>query len=167
MPLNDALNLSQLPDSARRGLRSPRIVTLTAGQILYRFASTSSPAHLWAAGPWWMYEHDYHKIIAQHQQGKLSLGYLGRSAMAVQQSWSKMDVVVKAVVSQDIKAFAGRGRTQYREMTPNGMFITLTGWENVEQLFIPNIGDRNGRTSLGWQALNVVQQQIVSSQQLY
>jgi hypothetical protein len=174
MALNDTLDLSRLPDNARAGLRSPQVVTLNAGQGLFRFSSTSSPQHLWAAGPWWMYEHDYQKIVAEYQLSRarhgedgLTLGYLGRAAMAVKQSWSKMDVVVKAIVSQDIKAFAGLGRSQFNERMPNGIRITWKGWPNVQQLFIPNISDKHGLTLAGQQALLVLGQSFVASQQIF
>ncbi len=174
MPINDDLDLINLPDIAGSGLRSPRVVTLTSGQVLFRFASTTSRPETWAAGPWWMYDYDYYKIVAayeesraQHGKDGLTLGFLGRAAAAVKQSWSKTDVVVKAVVNNDIKAFAGPGRSQYNERMRNGIQVTWRGWRNVEQLFIPNIGDCNGRTSLGYQALLVLRQKIVKSQQLF
>ena len=174
MPLNDDLDLSKLPEIAASGLRSPRVVMLNAGQVLFRFASTASRPNVWAAGPWWMYDHDYYKVVAAHLESRakhkeegLTLGFLGRAAMAVQQSWSKMDVVVKAVVNNDIKVFAGLGRSQYNEQMPNGISITWKGWPSVEQLFIPNIGDRGGRTLLGYSALLVLRQKLVSSQQVF
>ena len=37
--LNDDLDLSALTDDARKGLRSPQVVILKKGQVLYRFAS--------------------------------------------------------------------------------------------------------------------------------
>lgn len=166
MPLNADLKLSDLPDSAKNGLRQARIVTLTSGESIFRFASTDRPNSMWAASPWWMYERDYRKIIQAHEESDLTLGFLGRSAMAVQPSYSLMDVSVKAFVLQDINAFCGLGRPQYREALPNGMFLTIRGWPNVEQLFIPNISGPLGRTSLGYQVLGVTRQKIVSSQQL-
>jgi hypothetical protein len=178
MPLNASLNLDDLPVQVRQsienGMRSPRVVTLATGQVLFRFASSDSSPALWAAGAWWLFEHDYQKILAQHlisqkQHGAdgLTLGYLGRVATAVKQGWSKTDVVVKAVVSQEINAFAGRGRPQYKERAPNGIYYTFSGWHDTEQIYIPNIGDRHGRTLLGYQALNIRRQKLVGSQQLF
>ncbi len=166
MTLNADLTLAQLPSDAVEGLRQPRVVTLQAGQILFRFASSDRPKETWAARPWWMYEHDYRKIIQTNDESDLSLGLLGRWAMAVPQSVSKMDVVIKAVVLQDVNAFCGLGRTQYRDLLPNGMWLTLRGWPHVNQLYIPNVGDAHGRTLLGYQALTVLRQKLVSSHQL-
>ncbi len=121
-----------------------------------------------------MYERDFQRIIAEHAKSQakhgpigLTLGYLGRAAMAVQQSWNKADVLIKARVQQDIKAFVGRAQPQYRERAPNGIYFTMQGWPGAEQIFIPNIGDRHGRTPLGLQGLLVIDQQRVDSQRLY
>ena len=51
---------------AKQGIRSPQVVTLPAGQVLFRFASTKNrvtgeniPSTNWARGAWWIQEHDY------------------------------------------------------------------------------------------------------------
>lgn len=178
MVLNDGLSLDTLSDRERStltsGMRSPRVVTLHAGDVVFRFASTQSPNESWAAGPWWATEMDYRKVISEHTRSQhehgddgFSLGYVGRTAFAVQPSWSKMDIVVKAIVLNDIKAFAGRGQRQHREVLPNGMHLTLSGWAEVDQIFIPGIGAWDGsmvqRTTLGFQALKVLRQKRISS----
>jgi hypothetical protein len=155
-------------------MRNPRAVTLAMGQVLYRFASSDTPEAMWAAGAWWLYERDFQKIVEQyrlsherHGEGGLTLGWLGRVAAAVRQGWSKTDVLVKASVKRELTAFAGRGRTQYKERAPNGILYTYAGWPDVEQLYIPNLGDRNGLTPLGAQSLHIISQQKIDSQQLF
>jgi hypothetical protein len=180
MPLNDPLDLKGLPPKEQErilsGMRSPQVVTLHAGEIIYHFASTegktktdlvSIPPSRWTAGAWWTYERDFRRIVAQHLDSGWSLGLTARSANAIQQSWSRVDVLVEAIVIKDINAFAGPGRTQHREMAPNGMYITLPGWPDVTQLYIPNIVDRHGLTALGREALDVRSQGVIDSQQLY
>jgi hypothetical protein len=164
--LNPNLNLSQLPAEAAGGLRQPRVDCLQTGEILFRFASTERSKDLWASGPWWVREQDYRKIVRAHEQSDWSLGLTGRSALAVKQGWNQMDVVVKALVMQDINVFCGLGRTQYRELLPNGWYLTLRGWPDIEQVYIPNIGGPHGRTLVGYQALKVLRQKRVSSLQL-
>lgn len=164
MALNAHLDTAELPDAARAGLRQAKVVTLYEGQVLFRFASSDRPKEFWASSPWWMYEHDYRRVIAAHKESGWSLGLVGRSAMAVRPSHSRrMDVVVKAMVLDDINAFCGLGRTQHRDPLPNGMYLTLPGWSDVSQLYIPGISDRCGRTRLGFQAISIVRQKIVSS----
>ena len=121
-------------------------------------------------GPWWIRERDYRRIISayeaergKHGEDALSLGFLGRAAVAVQHSWSKVDVVVKAQVVEDINVFAGRGQRQYREWLRANIYITLSGWPQIEQLFIPNLGDQNGLTELGRRALLVLRKKTITS----
>lgn len=133
---------------ASRGIRSPQVETLPAGQVLFRFASTKiikngelfpSDSSRWANGAWWVLEEDYRKIITRFLQGKLPLGTTARSAVAVQPSWSLMDVSIKAYIINEMRVFKGVGSTQYHDMMPNGMRMTLTGWSDISQIYIPNM----------------------------
>lgn len=149
---------------AKQGIRAPKVVTLPAGQVLFRFASTknvltgaSIPSTHWARGAWWVQEHGYRKIVVNFTQGKLPLGTVGRSAVAVQPSWSNMDVSIKAYLLNDMKVYIGQGSTQYREQLPNGMFITLAGWPGVEQIYIP------GMRGAAFQNIRIQRQKIISS----
>ena len=61
---------------ACEGIRNPRVVTLRAGVALFRLASArnpttgeETPSDLWTRSPWWLFEHDYHKIIKQYRKG--------------------------------------------------------------------------------------------------
>lgn len=164
----------QLRETVLSGMRSPRAVRLGAGEVLYRFASSDAPEATWAAGAWWLYERDFRKIVEQfrlsrgrHGADGLTLGWLGRVAAAVRQGWSRTDVLVKAAVRKEVGAFAGRGRTQYKERAPNGILYTYSGWPDVEQLYIPGIGGRAGLTPLGAESLHVIWQQKIESQQLF
>ena len=168
--LNDDLETQKAPDEALKGLRSPRVVTLAHGEFIYRFASSQTPRSLVAASPWWIREQDHRRILARVAQGKLSTGFVARSSLAVQQSWGNlMDVLVRAVVLEDIKAFCGSARTQYREQAPNGMFITWRGAANIEQLFIPGVSQPKGAglTDLGRRAIQLVELQQIDTFQLW
>lgn len=178
--LNPDLHIGMLPDDARKGLRNARVITLHAGQLLFRFASSQGrdgvglPRHLWPARPWWVTWENYKLIVAEvkksfqlHGKDRLTLGYMGRVALAVQQSFGRADILVKAKVASGINVFTGRGATQYNEEMPNGWRITMTGWPQIEQLHIPNINDRAGFTDLGRQAIQVISCIRIESQQLY
>jgi hypothetical protein len=130
---------------ASAGIRAPKVTTLQAGESVFRFASTknmktgaSIPSDQWALGSWWLPEASYRQIIQNYQSGKLSLGTVGRAAAAVQPSWSNMDVSIKARVVEDIDVYIGKGKTQYRDELPNGMFVTLEGWPDIDQIYIPS-----------------------------
>jgi hypothetical protein len=149
---------------AKQGIRRPEIVTLPAGQILFRFASTknmrtgaSIPSNQWARGAWWIEEHNYRKIIDRFSQGRLGLGTVGRSAAAVQPSWSNMDVSIKACLVQEMNVYMGQGSTQYRDQLPNGMVVTLTGWPDIQQIYIPGI------RGPAFNNLRIMRQKVIST----
>lgn len=149
---------------ANQGIRAPKVTTLPAGQVLFRFASTknvltgaSIPSTHWARGAWWVREHDYRKILDSFTKGKLTLGTVARSAVAVQPSWSNMDVSIKAYLLNDMKVYVGQGSTQHREQLPNGMFVTLSGWPVVEQIYVP------GMRGAAFQNICILRQKIISS----
>lgn len=165
MTVNADLNLTRAEfDRASRGMRNPQIVLLHAGDELFRFASTknvqtgaSIPSDQWARGAWWFQEHDYRTIIDRYQAGKLGLGTVGRMAGAVQPSWSNMDVSIKARLLDDINVYVGKGSTQYRDELPNGMVVTLAGWPDIDQVYIP------GMRGPALTALQIVRQKIITT----
>jgi hypothetical protein len=149
---------------ASQGIRNPKVVTLPAGEVLFRFSSTSNvktgdtiPSSEWARAPWWFLEEDYRRIIERHQASALGLGTIARAAGAVLPSWSLMDVSIKVRLRFDTKVYTGRGRTPDREALPNGMYIRLPGWPDVQQIYIPNLRGQAFAT------LEVVRQKRVTS----
>ena len=165
MPLNADLETTKTEFArASAGIRSPRIASLTPGDEIFRFASSRRPPmgdaiqpSKWALGAWWFPEASYRIIIQRYQAGKLALGTVARAAGAVQPSWSYMDVSIKARVTREVLVYFGRGKTQYRDQLPNGMFVTLQGWPDIEQIYIP------GTPNIIMQALHVVRQKIVTT----
>jgi hypothetical protein len=153
--------------AASAGIRNPQEELVAQDELLYRFASSTNPSSAWAAGPWWWRRDDIVKMLAASKKTSLTFGFTARIAGAVQQSWCKMDRLIKAVVKEDLLAYTGRGQTQYREMAPNGMYITLAGWSDVTQLFIPGLGEKGVRTPLGLKALDVIVHFPIESLQLY
>ncbi len=165
--VNDSLTTDH-PEFSRAaaGIRKPTVVTLDAGQVIFRFASTERiengkrlPTNSadWANGAWWVKEADYRIIISEFLKSKLSLGTIARSAAAVQPSWSLVDVSIKAHIINDMKVFEGVGAPQFNDSLPNGMKMTLSGWPNVSQLYIPNMrGTARGN-------IHIQRQKVISS----
>lgn len=148
-PVNDGLSTSH-PEYSRAsgGIRSPAVRMLEEGQVVFRFASTKQirngklyPTNSddWANGSWWVLEEDYRKIISRFKQGDLNLGTTARSALAVQPSWSLMDVSIKGFLLNDMYVFHGSGSTQYNDVMPNGMTMTLQGWPDITQIYVPGM----------------------------
>jgi hypothetical protein len=142
-------NLASTKDEYSRasaGIKNPKVVTLAAGDEIFRFASTknlqtgaSLTPDQWVRGAWWFQDADYRLIIERYLKGNLALGTVGRIAGAVQPSWSNMDVSIKARLLDDMEVYVGPGATQYRDELPNGMFVTLSGWPDITQVYIPNM----------------------------
>jgi hypothetical protein len=131
---------------AAKGIKNPKVVALAAGDSIYRFASTknfqtgaSLTPDQWVRGAWWFQEADYRLIIERYLKGNLALGTVGRIAGAVQPSWSNMDVSIKAHLLDDMEVYVGLGAKQYRDELPNGMYVTLSGWPYIIQVYIPNM----------------------------
>ncbi len=165
MTVND--NLSSTLDElsrAKQGIRRPKVVTLKAGEALFRFASTknmntgaSIPSHQWARGAWWIPEPCYRRVIDNYTQDGLALGTVARGAAAVQPSWSKMDVSIKAYLIHDMNVYIGKGSTQFRDALPNGMFFTSRGWSDIDQIYIPNM------RGASFKNLKVVRKKIITT----
>jgi hypothetical protein len=165
MTVNADLEMSKLEYArAAAGIRNPKVVTLSAGEAVFRFASTRNPqtgadvpSDQWARGAWWFREADYRTILQKYHTGRLGFGTVARMAGAVQPSWSLMDVSVKAELLDDIKVYTGKGATQYRDELPNGMYVTLTGWPDVDQLYIP------GMRGPAFLALRIIRKKVITT----
>lgn len=151
-------------DYAATGIRNPAVTVLMPGEDLYRFASSVDPGsgrkvslQAQVGSGWWFRSRDWQKILKAYLSGALNLGTVARIAGAVQWSWSNMDVFVKARVLAEVEAWEGFGRPQYRDILPNGMAVTLRGFPNVVQLYIP--GMRSGAAG----ALRIVDRLEVAS----
>lgn len=173
MTLNAGLTLDSVDaktaELVKSGIRAPRVRRLPPGMKLYRFAcADNAPTH-WPAGPWWVGQKTFHRIVQEaiRQDSQFGMGWAARHALAIRQQWSKVNALVEAVVAEEIYVFAGTGKNQYREPAPNGMLVTWAAWPNVEQMFLPHISDRFGLTDLGRRALTVYRSAPITSYQLF
>jgi len=165
MTINQGLDSTKAEFSrAGQGIRNPMVMTLSAGDVIFRFASTKNPlsgadipSDQWARGAWWFQEADYRRINERYRAGQLGFGTVARSAGAVQPSWSLMDVSIKARLLDDIEVYAGPGLTQYRDQLPNGMYVTMKGWSDIVQLYIP------GMRGPAFRAIQIVRQKIITT----
>ena len=120
----------------------PRIVTLNAGQTIFRWVHSGtggSPLEK-AAGPWWSTKRGAQAILRDAKGGDTS-GH-ARAFSNIARSWgSDLGTVVCATVTGAIKCFLGVGRAIYDE--PNREVWDSGG----HQLYIPNMSEK-GPT--GW-----------------
>lgn len=120
----------------------PRIVTLNAGQTIFRWvhsATGGSPLEK-AAGPWWSTKRGAQAILRDAKGGDTA-GH-ARAFSNIARSWgSDLGTVVCATVTGAIKCFLGVGRAIYDE--PHKEVWDSGG----HQLYIPNMSEK-GPT--GW-----------------
>lgn len=173
MILNEGLKAQDAPEDAKKGLKHIEVTPLFSGEDLYRFSSRKSPSYT----PWWIRRTDFQIFVREwgdankelrerYPGGKWKVGYYARVAFGVQQSWKNdMDLIIHAKVKAgvQIQAFIGMSRTQYHDLAPNGMTITLTGSPNVRQIYIPDISADRALTDVGRLAIDVMQAVEVES----
>lgn len=194
-PVASPLSLHALPardrERLRSGMRAPTVATIPAGAPLYRFASSYDryrkapiPASRWATGPWWFDQQGFDLIRAEHAASlrahgndpkrALTFGFLARQAAAVKQEWSNVDVLVIARAATAFEVFTGKGRAQHEVPDRSTGFwnydvrFTWTGWERINQIFIPFLDlNRPGHRADGTLLFRVMQEDTIASQQLF
>ena len=130
------------------GMKSPAVRRLSPGTKLFRVADSSKASSTDgkvdpAAANWWSGQKAFNKMmkycVEQDSLGR-GLGYAAREASAVLFQWSDCDVLVEAYVKRNVSIFYGKGNAQ-SEMF-GGASVTFTGWDDIEQWFIPGASER-------------------------
>jgi hypothetical protein len=123
------------------GIRNPQPMHLHPQQYLYRFASSTSPAAAQLGGGWWLeYEH-FRTIRAFADENGYSLRDAARLFLALPYSWTRVDLLIRALLVKPLKAYAGEGKVAHGStagLDQNTKFIP-TQHIKVKQLFIPGL----------------------------
>ena len=158
-----------VPEKVRQNVDNATFYVLHPGEELFRFADSSPKDRAffgYQASPWWFREREF--LILMGRVKKSPLGLLQvRFDAVILQSYSQMDVLVRAIVRRQLDAWMGTPRPQ-SEIAPNGMRITMPGCKDIQQLFIPDITDVSGMlTYYGRTALSVEETTPLNSPQLW
>ena len=145
------------PEEAGRTAVLRRRADGRVDDVLPAPANARTAVHEYGGGAWWVREDDYRTILARYHSGRLGFGTVARSAVAVQPSWSDMDVSIKAYLVRDVNVYIGKAVPQYRDQLPNGMFVTIPGWPDIDQVYIPDI------QGTAFYALRIVRQKTIST----
>jgi hypothetical protein len=142
------------PENPAETRARARIITLDAGQHIYRWAGRGRcgplPEDKAGSGPWWSTKRGAMKILLRSRAtGEPNTSAVARDFSNVARSWGNaLDVVVCARVIRPIRCFMGVGRDVRDEK--NGEL-----WDSRElQLYIPNLSvkTRAGHLTLSEEA---------------
>ncbi len=137
---------------ASKGIIAPKLLTLERGTLLFRFASSQqggapTTEDDWYRSPWWILEGAFHRIyqrglskstgMSDHRDQTLSRN--SRNGLAVCNSWSSMDMMVKAQLRGSIRAYAGQGLPQMTCVQDQTQQIQITPNLGITQLYICNM----------------------------
>lgn len=167
MQPNNAYLLPHTRAEAAKGIM-PREYTLAPRTMLYRFINADKPVHESANGPWWFEFEHYQTIKHFSSRFGYSLGYAARLFAAILYEWNEVSGVVWAEVKIPLMAWKGRGKEiivgadrplYHPELDPRDVnriqgisssgpavskMIPMQGPQEVYQLFIPGLGNRQG-----------------------
>jgi hypothetical protein len=114
------------------------------GTRIYRFGSSNQPSR-WFAGPWWLTRSPYEALKQYAGSREQTLKLAARRCLAVEFGWSQMDVLLMAVVKQNLSAWSGTPKTQ---AVKGGVHLgRLKPDRDITQLYIPGLGEPDSISS--------------------
>ncbi len=92
------------------GIARPQPTRLPAGQYCYRFASSSSSQAAQLGGGWWLDFENFSLIRRFGTDHGHSLHDAARLMLALPYAWTRVDLLVRALVRQPLRAYTGLGK---------------------------------------------------------
>lgn len=126
------------------GIRMPQPCRLRTGHYHYRFASSGSPRASQLGGGWWLEFEEFHKIRAFAQEHGYSVSEAARLMLALPFAWTRVDLLVRALLVRPLKAYAGEGKPAQGATagSDKGTVWIPTQHIRVRQLYIPGLTER-------------------------
>lgn len=123
------------------GILNPRIVHLHTGNYYYRFASSSAPVEAQLGGGWWLDFENFKKIESFAQSHDYSIRDAARLMLALPHAWTRVDIMIKALLALPMKAFAGEGKPAQgaTEGADKGTKWIPTQHSKLCQLYVPGL----------------------------
>lgn len=123
------------------GIRNPQPVHLRPRAYYYRFASSASPAAAQMGGGWWLDFEHFRKIRVFAEENDYSLRDAARLMLALPYSWTRVDRLIRALLIQPLKAYAGEGKPAQGGSAgaDRGTHWIPTQHIKVQQLYIPGL----------------------------
>lgn len=123
------------------GIVNPQQTHLGSGQYLYRFASSASSRDTQLGGGWWLDFENFHLIQSFARQNGYSVRDAARLMLALPYAWTLVDLLVRALLREPLKAFTGEGKpARGPDAGPDkGTRWIPTQHIKVRQLYIPGL----------------------------
>lgn len=92
------------------GIVNPQPTRLPSGQYYYRLASSSSPRAAQLGGPWWLDYENFAAVRRFAQENGYGLRDAARLMLALPLAWTRVDLLVRALLRQPLRAYTGLGK---------------------------------------------------------
>lgn len=92
------------------GIVSPRPTRLPTGQFYYRFACSRSPRVAQLGGGWWLDFEAFALIRRFAAEHGYSLHEAARLMLALPYAWTRVDLLVRALLREPLRAYTGLGK---------------------------------------------------------
>jgi hypothetical protein len=123
------------------GILNPHPIHLPTGQFYYRFASSSSSREAQRGGGWWLDYENFRMIRSFADKQRCSLRDAARLMLALPHAWTRVDILIRALLKEPLKAYAGEGKPARGARTglDKGSLWIPTQHVKVRQLYIPGL----------------------------
>jgi hypothetical protein len=119
----------------------PQPTRLQAGQYYYRFASSTSSRAAQVGGGWWI-DYEAFKTIEKFASGNAHrLKDAARLMLALPYDWTKVDILVRALLKVPLRAYTGVGKPAQGTAggADRGTKWIPTQHIRVRQIYIPGL----------------------------
>lgn len=124
------------------GIANPQPTRLPTGQYYYRFASSRSPRAAQLGGGWWVDFENFSLIRRFARANDYALHEAARLMLALPYDWTRVDLLVRALLAQPLRAYTGYGKPAQGAVAgpDRGTRWIPTQHVRVQQLYIPGLG---------------------------
>ncbi len=123
------------------GINLPKEAKLRTGQYLYRFASSETSIDTKLGGGWWLEFEEFKKIENFANDNGYRLKDAARNMLALPYDWSKVDLLVRALLIVPLRAYRGYGKVAKGGdgAADKGTLYIPTQHIKIYQLYIPGL----------------------------
>jgi hypothetical protein len=130
------------------GILNPQPTHLRTGQYYYRFASSSSSREAQSGGGWWIDFENFRTIRSFAEKHGYSIREAARLMLALPYAWTRVDLLIRALLKEPLKAYIGEGKPALGEKksgADKGTMWIPTQHIKIRQLYIPGLYTKGRR----------------------